>query len=75
MYLRLTNVCFETSLTSMILVYVEILILVSFTLVVFKHIKNSFFLNPICENENKNEEVLLDDIEEQNINLHINTFS
>ena len=77
MYLRLTNVCFENTFTSMFLVYVEILLLITLSVFVFTKINstNSVSLfSPITKNmENKVNE-LGEDVESQNIVLNLNTY-
>ncbi len=77
MYLRLTNVCFENTFTSMFLVYVEILLLITLSVFVFTKINstNSVSLfSPITKNmENKVNE-LDEDVESQSIVLNLNTY-
>ncbi len=77
MYLRLTNVCFENTFTSMFLVYVEILLLITLSVFVFTKINstNSVSLfSPITKNmENKVNE-LDEDVESQSIVLKLNTY-
>lgn len=75
MYLRLTNVCFENTFTSMFLVYVEILLLITLSVFVFTKINstNSVSLFSPKDVENKVNE-LGEDVESQSIVLNMNTY-